>query len=199
MFLQNMYQNIRYLDPPHNTQKSILPCTPLAVIKILEYLGVYNSILPYGNRLFGRTITIINRSEIVGRPLAALLANDGADVWSVDVNSVQHFTRGKGIRQRQHQVEETSATLEEVAMKSDVVITGVPSPKYKFPSEYLKDGAVCINFSSDKNFDPTVKEKASIYVPAIGKVTITILLRNIIRLTENRLGTKEADKSSVPA
>jgi 5,10-methylene-tetrahydrofolate dehydrogenase/methenyl tetrahydrofolate cyclohydrolase len=41
-------------------------------------------------------------------------------------------------------------------------------------------GAICINFSSEKNFDPSVKEKASIYVPAIGKVTITVLLRNIL-------------------
>ena len=87
-YLFNMYQNTRFLDAA-KTQKSLLPCTPLAIIKILEHVGVYNSILPYGNRLFGRTITIVNRSEIVGRPLAALLANDGADVWSVDVTGEQ--------------------------------------------------------------------------------------------------------------
>ena len=29
------------------------------------------------------------RSEVVGRPLAALLANDGARVFSVDIDSVQ--------------------------------------------------------------------------------------------------------------
>lgn len=80
------------------TQKSLLPCTPLAVLKILDYLRVYNSILPYGNRLFGRSITVINRSETVGRPLAALLANDGACVYSVDVTGVQQFTRGAGIK-----------------------------------------------------------------------------------------------------
>jgi len=31
-----------------------------------------------------------------------------------------------------------------------------------------------------QNFDPQVKEKASIYVPAIGKVTIVMLLRNLV-------------------
>ena len=31
-----------------------------------------------------------------------------------------------------------------------------------------------------QNFGPDVKEKASIYVPAIGKVTIVILLRNLL-------------------
>lgn len=145
-----MYQNIRFLDPPANTQKSLLPCTPLAVIKILEYIGVYNSILPYGNRLFGRTVTVVNRSEIVGRPLAALLANDGADVWSVDVTGVQRFTRGEGIKNRHHIVEDREEKLEDVVPKSDVVITGVPSKDYKFPTKLLKDGAVCINFSSEK-------------------------------------------------
>jgi len=30
-----------------------------------------------------------------------------------------------------------------------------------------------------QNFDPEVKEKASIYVPAVGKVTVAILLRNL--------------------
>ena len=33
-----------------------------------------------GDRLKNKTIAVINRSEIVGRPLAAMLANDGADV-----------------------------------------------------------------------------------------------------------------------
>jgi len=184
-YLQNMYLNTRFLNA-EKTQKSLLPCTPLAIIKILEHIGVYNAILPYGNRLFGRAITIVNRSEIVGRPLAALLANDGADVYSVDITGVQRFTRGEGIRRRMHHVEDVDSKLEDVAPKSDVVITGVPSKDYKFPVKLLKDGAICINFSSEKNFDPEIKEKASIYVPAIGKVTITILLRNILRLIENQ-------------
>jgi methylenetetrahydrofolate dehydrogenase (NAD+) len=51
----------------------------------------------------------------------------------------------------------------------------------------MRDGAACINFSSERNFTPEVKEKASIYVPAIGKVTIAVLLRNLLRLTQNRI------------
>ncbi|KAI5796546.1 methylenetetrahydrofolate dehydrogenase [Geopyxis carbonaria] len=184
-YLFNMYQNTRFLDAAQ-TQKSLLPCTPLAIIKILEHIGVYNPILPYGNRLFGRTITVVNRSEIVGRPLAALLANDGADVWSVDVTGVQRFTRGEGIRRVCHCAEDVDLKLEDVVPRSDVVITGVPSAAYKFPVDLLKDGAVCINFSSEKNFSPDVKRKASIYVPAIGKVTITVLLRNLLRLVANQ-------------
>lgn len=93
-------------EPPPGTVKSIIPCTPLAIVKCLEYVGVYNKILPYGDRAYGKTITIINRlvlyiwknwtrieclfrSEVVGRPLAALLSNDGARVLSIDIESIQ--------------------------------------------------------------------------------------------------------------
>lgn len=180
--LQNMYHNVRYLDAPANTKKSILPCTPLAVVKILEYLQIYNPILTAGNRLFGKTITVINRSEVNGRPLAALLANDGATVYSVDISGVQVFTRGQGIKKARHQVEDKEGWgLEQCLPLSDVVIGGVPVESFKVPTELIRDGAVCINFSSFKNFDgPAIKEKASIYVPSVGKVTIAVLLRNLV-------------------
>ena len=149
--ISNMYQNIRFLDPPLNTRKSILPCTPLAVIKILEHLQIYNTFLDYGKRLFGRRITVINRSEVVGRPLAALLANDGAEVYSVDVTGVQHFSRGTGLRKQKHEVRDMPGwTLENCLPLSEVVISGVPGESYKVPTHLIREGAVCINFSSEK-------------------------------------------------
>lgn len=185
--ISNMYQNIRFLDPPANTRKSILPCTPLAIIKILEYLHIYNPVLDYGKRLFGRRITVINRSEVVGRPLAALLANDGAEVYSVDITGVQQFSRGSGLKKQKHDVHEMEGwTLENCLPISDVIISGVPGNTFKVPTNLIREGAVCINFSSEKNFNPDVKEKASIYVPAIGKVTIVILMRNLLRIVQNR-------------
>lgn len=51
-----------------------------------------------------------------------------------------------------------------------------------------------------QNFAPEVKEKASIYVPAIGKVTIAVLLRNLLRITQNRIlqeATKKAEQGDV--
>ncbi|KAL2911972.1 Methylenetetrahydrofolate dehydrogenase [NAD(+)] [Polyrhizophydium stewartii] len=178
----NMYHNIRFLDKAE-TQKCIIPCTPLAVVKILEFIGVYNSILPYGNRLHGRVITIVNRSEVVGRPLACLLANDGAKVFSVDEFGIMEFHRGEGIKLKKHEVFETKVTLAEALAKSDVVITGVPSPNYKLDTSLLKDGVIAINFSTFKNIDhDAIKEKASIFVPSIGKVTVAMLERNLLRL-----------------
>ncbi|SCV03660.1 LAMI_0H09934g1_1 [Lachancea mirantina] len=189
VYYQNMYHNVRYLDDKQQ-QKSILPCTPLAVVKILEYLKVYNNLLPEGNRLYGKKCVVVNRSEIVGRPLAALLANDGAIVYSVDVNNVQKFTRGEGLKFKKHHVEDLGAysneLLQQCSADADVIITGVPSETYRFPTEFIKEGAVCINFSSSKNFDDEVKTKASLYVPSTGKVTISMLLRNMLRLIDNR-------------
>lgn len=188
LYYQNMYHNVRYLDSA-NTLKSILPCTPLAIVKILEYLKVYNNLLPQGNRLYGKKCVVVNRSEIVGRPLAALLANDGAIVYSVDIDNIQKFTRGEGLKFKKHHVEDlgqfSNDLLKQCCSQADVIITGVPSETYKFPTEYIKEGAVCINFSSNKNFDETVKTKASLYVPMTGKVTISMLLRNMLRLIEN--------------
>jgi methylenetetrahydrofolate dehydrogenase (NAD+) len=180
--IHNMYHNIRFIDPPENRKKSILPCTPLAVVKILEYLQIYNPILASGNRLYGKTITVINRSEVNGRPLAALLANDGATVYSVDITGVQVFTRGEGIKKARHLVQDKEGwKLEDCLPLSDVVIGGVPVESFKVPTELIREGAVCINFSSYRNFDgPAIKEKASIYVPSVGKVTIAILLRNLV-------------------
>jgi methylenetetrahydrofolate dehydrogenase (NAD+) len=188
LYYHNLYHNVRFLDPPHNQQKSILPCTPLAMVKILEYLGVYNNILHYGNRLYGKKVLIVNRSEIVGRPLAALLANDGATVYSVDINNIQQFTRGDDLLEQRHKVVDLdeSNTLEKLAPTCDVIITGVPLENYKFPSELVTHGTVVINFASAKNFNDDVKCRAGLYVPSIGKVTIAILLRNLLRLIHNK-------------
>ncbi|RUS28705.1 hypothetical protein BC938DRAFT_481554 [Jimgerdemannia flammicorona] len=219
-FVQNMYHNVRYLDKEQK-RKCIIPCTPLAIVKvyindcphmqipcwiaklaitlmsmnmllnvsqILEYIGVYNSVLPYGNHLYGKTITVINRSEVVGRPLAALLANDGARVFSVDINGVQEFSRGTGIKLRKHEVKDSGLSVEQCVPLSDVVITGVPTASYKLPTEWLKDGVVAINFSTHKNFSEDVKSRAAIYVPSVGKVTVAMLERNLLRLHDHQHG-----------
>lgn len=80
---------------------------------------------------------------------------------------------------------------------SDVVVSAVPSPTYKVKTEWLKLGCVCVNVASEKNFETNVRERvsqllvlirflylkpfrqASMYLPAVGKVTILMLLRNL--------------------
>lgn len=46
----------------------------------------------------------------------------------------------------------------------------------------MKEGLVAINFSESKNFEADIKEKASLYCPGIGKATIAMLQRNLLRL-----------------
>jgi methylenetetrahydrofolate dehydrogenase (NAD+) len=79
----------------------------------------------------------------------------------------------------------------------------VPSKAYQIKTEHLKEGVVAINFSESKNFEPNVKDKvrplcssparahadlalarskASLYCPGIGKATIVLLQRNLLRL-----------------
>jgi methylenetetrahydrofolate dehydrogenase (NAD+) len=95
-YRSNLYRNVRYLDYPINKQKCLLPCTALSVVKILEQCpGCYDADKPVGRKLEGKIVTVINRSEIVGRPLAAMLANDGAEVYSVDINSIYKFSGGR--------------------------------------------------------------------------------------------------------
>lgn len=174
----NLYRNIRYVDD-EQTQKCVLPCTPLAIVKILEFLNVYDKSQPEGEHLAGVDITVINRSDIVGRPLAAMLANDGADVYSVDINSLYLFRRGKLV--------ETTETPESACMKSRVIITGVPSKDYKLPLEWISEGTVVINVASFKNVDEEglLKIPGVQYVPLVGKVTVAMLQRNLLRLYEN--------------
>ncbi|KAF5333527.1 hypothetical protein D9611_002709 [Ephemerocybe angulata] len=225
-FHYNLYHNVRFLEPrsllenttgpsqatstidgevpPPGMVKSIIPCTPLAIVKCLEYVGVYNRILPYGDRAYGKTITVINRSEVVGRPLAALLSNDGARVFSVDIDSIQEYNKRprvpanaegdaaadaekKTAAQRyhpRHAVHPSQMTLQEVLAVSDVVVSAVPTASYKVKTEWLKDGCICLNVAADKNFEKDIREKASIYIPAVGKVTILMLLRNLLRLQQ---------------
>ena len=92
----NLYRNVRFLDYPSNTQKCLLPCTALSVVKILERCpDCYDHTQVVGKKLQGKVITVINRSEIVGRPLAAMLSNDGATVYSIDINSIYKFENGR--------------------------------------------------------------------------------------------------------
>lgn len=178
----DMYHNNREYIHLGKTKKALLPCTPLAVVKVLEHIGVYNEVLPHGKRLHGKIITVVNRSEVVGRPLAALLANDGAQVYSADEFGLMRFDRGDGLNLNFHHAYDTKITLDEALSLSDVVITGVPSPNYKLPADKLKEGVCAINFSTYANMGKDIQDKSSIFVGSVGKITVCMLQRNLLRL-----------------
>lgn len=178
-WLRHLYANRRMVDnvPP------IVPCTPLAIRKILSALGCEPA---------GKTISIFNRSEVVGRPLAEMLSNDGGDVLSFDASGLVRF--------QQTEVGPCPLTREHVLKISDIVITGVPHADFKLiGAREIKAGACCINFSTIKNFldeDTLYKHKnaneyvpyrdlltiAAHFVPRVGPVTVAMLMRNMLRL-----------------
>jgi methylenetetrahydrofolate dehydrogenase (NAD+) len=182
-YRRNLYANVRYLDYPYNSKKCLLPCTALSVVKILEKCpGCYDKVnKPVGKQLEGKVVTIINRSEIVGRPLAAMLANDGASVYSVDISSIYLFQGG-----RLHKVDEDE-TAESCVRKSSIVVTGVPTKSYKLPTEWVNPNTTVVNVASFKNVDEEalLKLENVTYVSMVGKVTVAMLERNVVRLFDN--------------
>jgi methylenetetrahydrofolate dehydrogenase (NAD+) len=186
-YRRSLYRNKRYVDG--REKKCVLPCTPLAVVKFLEYLNVYDAKTEVGDRLKGKTAVVVNRSEVVGRPLAALLANDGATVYSIDIDSIYIYRRGK------LEVVPEGDTTDTVVPRAEIVILGVPSNNYQLPVNLIKEGAVVLNVASQKNIDEqallsTVKNVR--YVGAVGKVTVAMLQRNLLRLHANFAGSEAA-------
>jgi len=175
---KKLYHNDRFVDAAR-TKKALLPCTPLAIVKLLAKaratLGFNtNDLRP----LAGASVTVFNRSEVVGRPLAAMLANDGAEVYSFDVDGVLKFAGDA--------VEESKITRSAALKVSDIVVTGVPSREFELvsPAE-IKAGAICLNFSTLRNFTADIGDRASVFIPRVGPMTVAMALRNTLRLYEN--------------
>jgi len=162
-----LYRNERFADA-EKTKRAILPCTPLAILKLLTAADCDPA---------GKKVVVFNRSEVVGRPLARMLANDGAEVVSFDVDGALRFDAAREV--------ETTTTRGEALATADVVITGVPSRNFPLVSaRELRAGVVCVNFSTLKNFADDIGEVAGVFVPRVGPMTVTMALRNVLRLFE---------------
>ena len=171
---KKMFANERFIDAAKK-KKAVLPCTPLGILKTLIYVEYLEENTP--RPFLGKKITIFNRSDVVGGPLAHMLKNDGATVYSFDVDG------GFVMEGRKKEV---PISREEALKQSDIVITGVPSRAFeKVRGEEIRQNATCLNFSFVANFEQCAKEKAGIYVPRVGPMTIAMCLRNAYRLYEN--------------
>jgi methylenetetrahydrofolate dehydrogenase (NADP+)/methenyltetrahydrofolate cyclohydrolase len=179
-----LYENRRFVDAAR-TKKAILPCTPLAILKLLDEAGASK---PGATKpLEGVKACIFNRSEVVGSPLAAMMANDGAEVVSFDVDGPQLFLPGEA--RGAHDVRSTRISRADALAQADVVITGVPSRSFPHVgAEEIREGAICLNFSTLKNFKDDIVERASVLVPRVGPMTVTMALRNTLRLAAHAEG-----------
>jgi len=158
------------------SRKAVLPCTSLAIIKMLTEIGAYA--IDSGRPIEGKVVTIFNRSEIIGRPLAVMMSNDGAKVHSFDINGPLEFVDAVP--------SESSITRKQALLESDIVITGVPSDSFKkIGSDEVHEDTICLNFSSVPNFEDNIGTHADIYIPRIGPMTVAMCMRNTLRLFMN--------------
>ena len=137
------------------------PCTPAGMMALLDY---YN-IDPAGKRC-----VIVGRSNIVGKPMAALMLSRNATV------TVCHSK---------------TQDLATVCKEADILVAAVGRPKF-ITADMVKDGAVVLDVGinrlpdgslcGDVDFD-AVKEKASYLTPVpggCGPMTIAVLMQNTL-------------------
>jgi len=140
------------------------PCTPKGIIALLE---------AYNIPIQGSEVVIVNHSNIVGRPLAAMFLNRNATV------SVCHkFTKN----------------LASYTKKADILVSGVGKAGL-ITADMIKQGAVIIDVGFDRvngklcgdvDFDK-VKEKASYITPVpggVGPMTVSMLMKNTVQAKE---------------
>jgi 5,10-methylene-tetrahydrofolate dehydrogenase/methenyl tetrahydrofolate cyclohydrolase len=179
---KKIYVNERFAFDTDASSKALLPCTPLAIVKILTQVGRYAD--DVNEPLQGKTVTIFNRSEVIGRPLAMMMSNDGARVYSFDINGPLEF---KNAVPSETDIDRATALSE-----SDIIITGVPSDLFeKIGPEEIRQGAICVNFSSVNNFSDEVANCAEIYIPRVGPMTVAMCMRNTVRLFHHFHGDRK--------
>ncbi|BEI83723.1 hypothetical protein CcaverHIS002_0403270 [Cutaneotrichosporon cavernicola] len=166
-------------DPaPFGLQTAAYPCTALAVVRALQHptAALYDASRPAGSGFQG-TITVVNRSPTVGQPLARMLAADGARVFSVDINGAQmlHLLNGEIA------ISSLDAAMEDMLGQSDAVVSAVPG-NFCLDTASFKPGCVAIDLSEHGNFGANVRERARVFAPRIGGVTILMLQINALVL-----------------
>ncbi|WP_028966668.1 bifunctional methylenetetrahydrofolate dehydrogenase/methenyltetrahydrofolate cyclohydrolase FolD [Sphingomonas phyllosphaerae] len=145
----------------------LVPCTPLGCLMLLQ------DIHPH---LAGLEAVVIGRSNIVGKPMAALLLQQ-----SCTVTTVHSRTRDVMGHVRQ----------------ADIVVAAVGIPAFVQP-EWIKPGATVIDVGINRtddglvgDVDPRVAEVAGAITPVpggVGPMTIAVLMRNTLVAAGRRAG-----------
>ena len=82
-----------------------------------------------------------------------MLANDGAEVTSFDIDGAQLFVPSS-LRQA-HEVRETNRDRKAALADADIVITGVPNREFqRIAASEIRAGITALNFSTRANFEP---------------------------------------------
>ncbi len=153
-----------------------LPATPYGIQVMLS---------TYGIEVAGKHVVIVGRSNIVGKPMAAILMQKGVDATVTVCHS-------------------RTSNLRELTSQADVLISGIGKAG-SITADMVKEGAVVVDAGSNRIDDPTaprgyrfvgdvdfeaVREKASGITPVpggVGPMTIIMLMHNTVLAAERSL------------
>jgi len=153
---------------PHNVgllsigKAMLKACTPSGIIEMLDF---------YNITLEGKEIIVINRSNLVGKPLYHLLLQKNATITTCHSKT---------------------KNLKEICQRADIIITGVGDrDKFTLTSDMIKTDSVVIDVATthhngklkgDTDFDDVIS-KASYASPVpggVGPMTVAMLLKNTV-------------------
>ena len=145
-------------------EETFMPCTPKSVLTILKSLNI---------NLEGMEVVVVGRSNIVGKPAAALMLKENCTV------TICH-SRTKN--------------LKEVCNRADILIVAIGKAKF-IDDSYIKEGAIVIDvgtnsvegkITGDVEFEKVI-DKASFVTPVpggVGALTTTLLMKNVCEALE---------------
>jgi methylenetetrahydrofolate dehydrogenase (NADP+)/methenyltetrahydrofolate cyclohydrolase len=150
----------------HLGQPSLVPCTPAGVLRLIASTET---------KIEGARAVVIGRSDIVGKPVAALLLRENATV------TICHSR---------------TRDLPSVAREADILVAAIGKPRF-VTADMVRRGAVVIDvginrvdgkLTGDVDFEP-VREIASWITPVpggVGPMTIAMLMSNTVAAAKVR-------------
>lgn len=148
-------------------REGFVSCTPAGIIELLKRSDV---------DIAGKECVIVGRSNIVGKPMAALMLRENATV------TVCHSR---------------TENLKEVTKRADILIVAIGKPRF-ITAEYVKPGATVIDVGihrlegkklcGDVNF-ADVEPVAGAITPVpggVGPMTIAMLMKNCLEAAERK-------------
>ena len=145
--------------------KTIVPCTPKAILRLLN---------EYQINLSGKSVLIIGRGTTVGRPLSILLSQK-----SVNATVTLAHT--------------ATTNLDELLKSADVIIAAIGKAHFIKP-QMIKTDAVVIDVGITRidsqllgDVDPAITSVAGFFAPmpgGVGPMTRAMLLSNLLELAQ---------------
>ena len=146
-----------------------LPCTPHGIVQLLHRTG---------HSVAGKNVVVVGRSDIVGKPMAMMLAQKDGSCGREVANATVTLAHSR------------TADLAEVCRSADCLIAAVGVPRM-ITADMIKPGAIVVDVGinrvdkklvGDVDFEPALEVAGAITpVPGgIGPLTIAMLLHNTL-------------------